>query len=102
MCDPHCDLPEFYSVVARKARKQHKCSACSETISPGHTYTLISGKWNGEVESVKHCGRCNAIFDGLAAETNDPIDLLLDCGLELEPGDRPDLEPLAFALQGET
>lgn len=41
-----CELPSFYSVHDRKAKKQHKCCECSALILPGEVYVYCIGKWD--------------------------------------------------------
>jgi hypothetical protein len=53
------DVPAFYVVALRKARKQHKCYECRNVIDVGETYELASGSWDGyPPQSYKTCARC--------------------------------------------
>jgi hypothetical protein len=50
-----------------KARKEHKCDACNETIKPGHKYVLEKSLYDGSWGQVKRCARCEAIYKHLWA-----------------------------------
>lgn len=80
MCDDLCDAPSAWRERWRRARTQHRCCACRETIRVGDRYHYASGIWDGHADSFKHCIRCWAIFRALVAESDDPVDLRLDCG----------------------
>ncbi len=49
----------------RRARKEHKCSACRETIRVGDFYFNEFSVWDGNTETVKRCARCEQIFQAL-------------------------------------
>lgn len=53
-----CPRPEFYSANIVKARKAHKCSECLADIKRGESYELVTGKWEGHVETFKTCNLC--------------------------------------------
>jgi len=55
----------FYKEHVRTARKEHRCAACDEPISPGHKYTIVSWLYDGEAESLKRCRRCQLIHEHL-------------------------------------
>lgn len=58
MC--YCDdfeRPKFYSATRHKARKEHKCCECRNTIKPLEFYERVFGKWD-EVEEFKTCYFC--------------------------------------------
>ena len=61
--DCYCDydIPEFYNVTTRKARKVHKCKECGGPILPGDKYEYVSGMWDGSVNHFKTCERCRDI-----------------------------------------
>ena len=72
MCDSECDRPDAYSERVRKARKDHRCCACRETIRKGDRYFYTSGIWDGRPESYKHCIRCMEMLRWLEALADDP------------------------------
>lgn len=106
-CDEQYDV---YAETDRKARKAHRCSACRETIPAKMRYTVISIVYDGTVESVKRCHRCQEIHEHLRelCSHGDHMwpDEKLDCGekYEEEWGTEPpvNVQALAFLLPGET
>lgn len=74
------EKPSVSTDVCRKARKEHKCCECRETIKVGDTYHFTSGIWEGRGDSFKTCAKCealrhyifgvddNARYDGIAFE----------------------------------
>jgi hypothetical protein len=108
----HCD--EHYSVYNERnvvARKPHTCSACHETIAPGHAYTRVFIVWDGQIDVVLRCARCQAIHEHLREVCEDksggemwPAEEL-NCGQEyrehwgVDPP--PEIAALAFLLPGE-
>jgi predicted RNA-binding Zn-ribbon protein involved in translation (DUF1610 family) len=100
-----------YRETPRTARVAHKCSACREAIAPGHRYTSIAIVFDGEVEALKRCARCQALHEHLRAkvradgERDEWPDERLNCGhtyldrWECEPPE--DVARLAFALPGD-
>lgn len=97
--------PAWAQSTTPKARVEHACYACGETIPPGHRYHRITGQWDGALETYKHCARCWTMYRALANEIGDEhVELGLDCGETWESviGEIPDvLAELAFALPGE-
>lgn len=59
----YCDYdpPEFYHQEVRRAKKEHRCSECGRSISPGESYEHVRGKWDGYVDTFKTCPRCLAL-----------------------------------------
>lgn len=99
-CDEHYDV---YSEQFPRARKEHKCDACNDTILRGDRYTRVAIVWNGTAESIIRCLRCQTIHEHL--RTLDKYgelwpDERLDCGEEYtdhwgkEPP--PEIAALAF------
>jgi hypothetical protein len=88
-----------------RARKDHRCSACGETIRAGSLYTRIGVVFDGTAETVKQCGRCRAIFLAICDQDRcSPIDLGLNCGESWESvfgPCPPDVAALAFMLPHE-
>lgn len=101
------EAPSVFTECERKARKQHRCDCCHETIAPGQRYGNTFGVWDGNPETVKRCSRCQAIYEHLVDLSSDPeysIALRLDCGrtYQEEWGDMPlEAQELAFLLPGE-
>jgi len=42
----------------RRARKEHVCDECRETIKAGETYEHVTGCWDGEWATFKTCWFC--------------------------------------------
>lgn len=53
--------PEVFSKTWRKARKDHRCCECGETIRPGQTYEYVKGLWDGSWDDFKTCAPCAKI-----------------------------------------
>jgi hypothetical protein len=106
-CDGQYDI---YDETNFRARKDHKCDACDETIRPGDVYTRVFMLYDGEKSHVKRCARCQKIHLHLRGlgDSGEQLwpDEELDCGEEytrhwgVAPPD--DIAALAFALPGET
>jgi len=91
------EVPRAWTEKWRKARKDHKCIACRESIRSGHRYHYSSGIWENRPADFKHCARCWRIFSFLVNESNnlEGVQLDLDCGEVLEnPPER--IAELAF------
>jgi hypothetical protein len=109
----------------RRARKEHRCDACKETVERGHIYVRHTVIWGGQVEETVRCLRCDAIYQHLceihrtnneanrrrARETHfgdydtDWPDIALNCGHEFKErwGREPpeELARLAFLTPAE-
>jgi hypothetical protein len=48
-----------------RARKEHRCSACKETIERGHLYVRHTLIYAGEVDETLRCLRCDGIYQQL-------------------------------------
>lgn len=48
-----------------RARKEHRCDACKETIERGHFYVRHTLIHAGEVDETLRCLRCDAIYQQL-------------------------------------
>lgn len=85
-----------------RARVDHTCSACWETIPAGSVYTRLGIIFDGSAETVKQCARCRAIFGAIRDYCpREPIDVFLSCGDTWEQvfGEcPPDVAALAFML----
>ena len=51
----------------RRARKEHRCYACHETVRVGDRYHVNAGRWDGKVEDIKHCARCWTMGEEIGA-----------------------------------
>ena len=51
----------FYTERVVTARKVHRCCECFTAIPVGATYQRASGKYDGEVSTVKTCAACMEI-----------------------------------------
>ncbi len=102
-CDEYNDA---YVEHTPRARKEHKCYACNETIRPGDRYRRTFVAFDGRGDSYKHCLRCAAMMDAIqegqrkAGERDTGVALGLDCGhswqeiMDEEPP--PEIARLAF------
>lgn len=57
MCFIDYEGPRFYEMSWRKARKEHRCCECGETILPGTSYEYVAGYWD-DFGTYKTCDRC--------------------------------------------
>ena len=97
-CDETYDV---YNETRTKARKAHTCSACKDTIAPGHLYTRVAVVFDGTVTSYKRCVRCQTLHKHLRELCSYDMwpDERLACGMayEEEWGELPEeIEELAF------
>lgn len=60
-----------WNVTWRKARKQHRCCECMDTIQPGQRYEHIFSVFEGDVTIFKTCEFCAAEFDRLVKKHTD-------------------------------
>ncbi len=110
MCDSS-DASDVWRQDWRKARIEHVCTGCHETISPGHHYQSTASLFDGHWTTWKHCRRCDDLFTAIAdahrktsGEYVVYIDPQFNCGESWVDnfGDLPDpVAALAFALPGE-
>lgn len=72
MCCPlsgsdDADRPTFYEVKRVKARKDHRCTECGETIPKDVMYERVNGMWDkNRVDTYKTCLSCVEIRDHFA------------------------------------
>lgn len=52
-------MSDFYSQQQVKARKEHKCYWCGDTIMPGEKYYRVAGIYEGDFSTRKECDTCN-------------------------------------------
>jgi hypothetical protein len=103
-CD---DVAEVWEQRKRRARKDHKCRACGIKIRRGDLYVYHFSLFEGQVDTVKRCLACDAIYEHLCSITdfeNQPMPAL-NCGHEYkevhgrEPP--PEIARLAFMTPAE-
>ena len=79
--------------IVKSARKAHQCSACRGDIRKGDRYSYTAFVFEGEVETIKRCLRCEYIYQTLrndlgagriSDEDTDYIEPRLDCGHRYE------------------
>lgn len=95
----------------RKARKEHRCDACGETIARGDRYHRTALLFEGEWQITARCVRCETIhahLSGRIAKEGDSeefCDAELNCGHTYEErwGEPPPewLAALAFWRPGD-
>jgi hypothetical protein len=56
---------DVYRETWRRARQPHRCGACRETISPGHSYVVVNTVYDHSAETIKRCVRCQTIHEHL-------------------------------------
>jgi hypothetical protein len=85
--------------TVRRARKDHRCSACYGAIQAGEQYRRIASVTREGWDTCLQCRVCAEIFDRLLdlARPGEGVAFALDCGEEYEDPP-PDLAALAFAL----
>ncbi len=100
-----------YSNRRHRARKDHKCDACRETIRRGDIYFYLFAVWDGSPDTTKRCARCEQIYQALCVLHREEKDgetapaWALDCGdsfqevFDREPP--PELAELAFLTADE-
>ena len=107
-----CDIDgynEFESISYPRARKEHECCACKETIRRGDKYERFAFKWDGEFECLVRCLRCCAIAEAcharLADWNEEGVAYRLNCGHEwserFEEEPPPEVARLAFLTPDE-
>jgi len=62
-CSVFDEAADHYHAEMRKARKQHVCCECDETIEPGETYERVSSVYDGDWSHAKTCALCVKIRD---------------------------------------
>ena len=102
------DCYRSYEELLRRARKEHCCDACKETIRVGDRYARIFIRdSDGQADTIKRCLRCQELHEHLRSLA--PGELWpaerLDCGEEYADhwGDGPpeDIAKLAFLTKDE-
>ena len=101
MCEEADEYNEVQTSTRVKARKEHKCCACSEAVRPGDFYMKSFTVFDSRVSSYKHCLRCWEMLEALqrALPSDTAIAWELNCGENWlnTIGDLPDeVAALAF------
>lgn len=68
MSADYMDMPRVHTDVQRRARKDHCCDGCAETIRRGDKYLYCSGLWDGRWDDYKYCLRCAAFIDAILSQ----------------------------------
>lgn len=89
-----------------RARREHKCCACGETIRCGDRHKRTFVVFEGDAETYRHCLRCAAIYRALCRTTGEDeyIEYRLNCGHTWEEtrGEcPPEIARLAFMTPDE-
>jgi hypothetical protein len=68
-----------------RARQEHTCCACRETIRKGDRYRKTFVVFEGDAYTYKHCLRCATMFDAIwrrmrAEDWGEAVDWELNCG----------------------
>lgn len=96
------DPVSVYNETRVKARKVHTCAACKDPIAIGHVYVRVAIVYDGTVDTLKRCLRCQVMHEHLRSIR--PYDEwpneTLDCGHEYEEihGQPPPPEIAALAF----
>lgn len=107
-----CDFDEKCKVLNAdwvRARKQHECHACYETIRPGDRYHRVKNLFEDQWWEIKRCARCYKMWSMIDRAARDAGEdgayALMDCGYvwsDIHDSEPPiELQALAFALPGE-
>jgi hypothetical protein len=106
-CDDYCTV---YEHRIRRARKEHRCSACRLPIRAGDYYAYVFTVFRETVRSYKRCGACEKTWQHLHSlclgngygDLYPHEDLGCGKGYEEEWGDLPDeVSALAFMSDAE-
>lgn len=62
------DGPSCSTSTRPKARKEHRCCECCESIAPGSTYERVTGIWDGSASTHKTCLSCVEIRNHFACD----------------------------------
>ena len=59
-CSDDADPVEFFdAVVVKRAKKEHRCDECGETILAGSAYERVSYRFEGEFAMERRCASCH-------------------------------------------
>lgn len=86
MCFVDLEPCEVWDERDRKARKEHKCSACGGKITVGSLYVVHFNVFEGEAKSDKMCKPCEAArrefakdHDGMLCMPRELINMIREC-----------------------
>jgi len=65
------DMPCLFSVIDRKARKEHECCECHRYVMPGEFYQVATGLWEHEWAEFKTCHDCVVLRERVDRELRD-------------------------------
>jgi hypothetical protein len=68
------ELPSVFDATMRRARKEHTCCECKQSIRIGDLYELAKGCWNGKWDSFKTCDTC--------ADLRRQVEDIIDCAFD--------------------
>ena len=70
MCeiDDDGEVWDFCRMTMRQARKLHRCGECRRPIDPGEKYRYLTGKFDGEIQTIRQCAHCAIAADLLVRE----------------------------------
>lgn len=89
--------PDIMWEKIRKAKKQHECCECRESIRVDERYERITGVWDGEFSTFKTCMPCARLREYLLTESDldaeevyfgqlhETVEEARRCGLRLHP-----------------
>lgn len=64
-----------------RARKEHRCDGCDETIRRGDRYLRCFGVWDSEPSVWKYCLRCECVINAIMSQPgNDGFMHGFECG----------------------
>lgn len=77
-----CETCGFHRETRRRARVNHTCSACRETIERGQFYVLAVAGGSDGIDTIKRCLRCELIYEHLieVSPAGEFPDAHLNCG----------------------
>lgn len=52
------ESPAVFREITIKARKQHRCCECGDTIQKGEMHELVDGCWEGRWDHYRTCSFC--------------------------------------------
>lgn len=56
--DDYYEVAQFHKSELRRARKEHACSECGESIQPGEQYEHVTAMWDAGINTFKTCSFC--------------------------------------------
>lgn len=94
MCYIDLEPCSTWTETKRTARKEHRCSCCHKTITPGEEYYVHFSVFEGKATTGKICLACfadraafGAAHDGMISDPGYFWVMLLDCIADGDPDD---------------